>query len=64
MEPRPDVIVDFLFEDGNLFVSVQNIGSHPALRVHEIKPLYGSVKVAMRNPGSAGKVGEAAVHLK
>ena len=34
MEPRPDVIVDFLFEDGMLFVAVQNIGSHPALRVH------------------------------
>lgn len=33
MEPRPDVIVDFLFEDGLLFVAVQNIGSHPALRV-------------------------------
>ncbi len=34
MEPRPDVIVDFLFEDGMLFVVVQNIGSQPALRVH------------------------------
>jgi hypothetical protein len=34
MEPRPDVIVDFLFEDGMLFVAVQNIGSQPALRVH------------------------------
>ena len=33
MEPRPDVIVDFLFEDGMLFVAVQNIGSEPALRV-------------------------------
>ena len=34
MTPRPDVIVDFLFEDGMLFVAVQNIGSEPALRVH------------------------------
>jgi hypothetical protein len=34
MEPRPDVIVDFVFEDGMLFVAVQNIGSEPALRVH------------------------------
>jgi len=34
METRPDVIVDFLFEDGMLFVAVQNIGSEPALRVH------------------------------
>lgn len=34
MEPRPDVIVDFVFEDGMLFVAVQNIGSHPALQVH------------------------------
>ena len=34
MEPRPDVIVDFLFEDGMLFVAVQNIGSEPAQRVH------------------------------
>ncbi|HKN31617.1 MAG TPA: hypothetical protein VJX16_00090 [Terriglobales bacterium] len=33
MEPRPDVIVDFPFEDGMLFVAVQNIGSQPALRV-------------------------------
>ena len=31
---------------------------------HEIKPLYGPVKVAMRNPGSTSKAGEAAVHLK
>lgn len=34
MEPRPDVIVDFLFEDGMLFVAVQNIGSQPAQQVH------------------------------
>ena len=36
MEPRPDVIVDFLFEDGMLFVAVQNIGSLPAQQVHVI----------------------------
>src|SRR6266850_1111755 len=34
METRPDVIVDFLFEDGMLFVAVQNIGSQPAQQVH------------------------------
>jgi hypothetical protein len=34
MEPRPDVIVDFLFEDGMLFIVIQNIGSEPATRVH------------------------------
>lgn len=34
MEPRPDVIVDFLFEDGMLLVAVQNIGLHPAPGVH------------------------------
>ncbi len=34
MEPRPDVIVDFVFEDGMLFVAVQNIGAEPAQRVH------------------------------
>src|SRR5438309_1853114 len=34
MEPRPDIIVDLLFEDGMLFVAVQNIGSQPAQQVH------------------------------
>src|ERR1700681_1317279 len=34
MEPCPDVIVDFVFEDGMLFVAGQNIGSQPAQRVH------------------------------
>jgi hypothetical protein len=33
MEPRPDVIVDFVFEDGMLFVAVENIGSQPAVRI-------------------------------
>jgi hypothetical protein len=36
MESRPDVIVDFLFEDGMLFIAVQNIGSEPAKRVHVV----------------------------
>jgi hypothetical protein len=31
--PRPDVIVDFDFRDGLLFVSVRNIGARPALGV-------------------------------
>jgi hypothetical protein len=34
METGPDVIVDFLFEDGMLFVAVENIGSQPAQQVH------------------------------
>jgi hypothetical protein len=34
MEPRPDVIVDFVFEGGMLFVAVSNIGAQPAQRVH------------------------------
>ncbi len=33
MEPRPDVIVDFVFEEGLLYVAVQNIGTEPALGV-------------------------------
>lgn len=50
MEPRPDVIVDFLFEDGMLFVAVENIGSQPALRVHVVfdpafKGLGGTVSI-------------------
>jgi len=27
---RPNVILDFVFEDGLLFISVQNIGGKPA----------------------------------
>jgi hypothetical protein len=51
MERRPDVIVDFLFEDGMLFVAVQNISSRPALRVHiafdpPFKGLGGTVSVS------------------
>jgi len=33
MEARPDVIVDFIFEGGLLFIAVSNIGSQPALKV-------------------------------
>ena len=51
MEPRPDVIVDFIFEDGLLFVAVANIGSQPALRVHvafdpPFKGLGGTASIA------------------
>ena len=50
MEPRPDVIVDFIFEDGLLFVAVANIGSQPAQRVHvafdpPFKGLGGDVSI-------------------
>src|SRR5262249_41621609 len=50
MEPRPDVIVDFVFEDGMLFVAVQNIGSQPAQRVQvafdpPFKGLGGEVSI-------------------
>ena len=31
--PRPDVILDVLFNDGLLFLSLVNLGSRPALRV-------------------------------
>ncbi len=31
--PQPDVIVDFIFDAGLLFVSIQNIGERPALNV-------------------------------
>ena len=30
---RPDVIVEFLFENGLLFISVNNIGDRPALNI-------------------------------
>ncbi len=32
-ERRPEVIVDFVFDDGLLFISVENIGDRPALKV-------------------------------
>jgi len=34
MSPRPDVIIDFLFEQGLLFLVITNIGAEPAVRVH------------------------------
>jgi hypothetical protein len=33
-QPTPEVIVDFIFEDGLFFVAVINIGPKPALQVH------------------------------
>lgn len=50
MEPRPDVIVDFVFEEGMLFVAVQNIGSAPAVKVQvtfdpAFKGLGGTVSI-------------------
>jgi hypothetical protein len=32
--PAPDVIVDFVFEDGLFFLTVSNVGPEPAERVH------------------------------
>jgi hypothetical protein len=31
--PRPEVLVDFVFSDGLLHISVENIGDRPALKV-------------------------------
>ena len=31
--PRPEVIVDFVFENGVFFISIENIGDQPALKV-------------------------------
>jgi hypothetical protein len=30
---RPDVILDFIYEDGLFFIAVENIGDRPALKV-------------------------------
>jgi hypothetical protein len=48
--PAPDVIVDFVFEDGLFFLAVSNIGPEPAERVHvafdpPFKGLGGSVSI-------------------
>jgi hypothetical protein len=48
--PAPDVIVDFVFEDGLFFLTVSNIGPEPAERVHiafdpPFKGLGGSVSI-------------------
>jgi hypothetical protein len=41
--PRPEVIVDFIFEEGLLYVCVRNIGVKPAYKisVHFDKPFAG-----------------------
>src|SRR5688572_29119458 len=31
--PRPEVIVDFIFDNGLFFISIENIGDRPALKV-------------------------------
>lgn len=31
--PNPDVIIDFIFENGLLYISIENIGDMPAYRV-------------------------------
>ncbi len=43
IDPRPDVIVEFVFDKGLLFISVKNIGERPAIRVSVgfNKPLIG-----------------------
>jgi hypothetical protein len=48
--PAPDVIVDFVFEDGLFFLTVSNIGPEPAERVHisfdpSFKGLGGSLSI-------------------
>lgn len=48
---RPEVIVDFVFEDGLFFIAVENIGQSPALRVtvrfdKKITGLGGSTEVS------------------
>jgi hypothetical protein len=50
MEPRPDVIVDFVFDHGMLFLSVENIGSQPAQQVRIVfepsfKGMGGTVSI-------------------
>ena len=51
MGPRPDVIVDFLFDEGLLFLVITNIGAEPAVRVQtafnpRFKGLEGTVPIA------------------
>src|SRR2546430_16228845 len=48
--PAPDVLVDFVFEDGMFFLAVSNIGPKRAERVHlpfdpPFKGLGGSVSI-------------------
>jgi hypothetical protein len=41
---RPDVIVDFIFEEGLLYIVVENIGDEPALKVSvRFKPKFKGV---------------------
>jgi hypothetical protein len=44
---EPDVIVDFIFDDGLFFISISNISDKPAYKV--------SVKFACKLPGPGGK---------
>jgi hypothetical protein len=49
--PAPDVIVDFVFEDGLIFLTITNIGPEPAERVHiafdpPFQGLGGSIAMA------------------
>jgi hypothetical protein len=40
-EPRPEVILEFLFDQGNLLIAIRNIGSLPALAVRtELEPAF------------------------
>ncbi len=40
---KPNVIVDFIFDDGALFIAVENIGEAPALKVKTTfsEPIHG-----------------------
>jgi hypothetical protein len=41
---RPDVIVDFIFEEGLFYISVENIGDQPALKVYvRFKPNFNGI---------------------
>jgi len=50
-ESAPEVIVDFVFDDGLLFVAIENIGQKPALKVavrfdKKISGLGGSCEIS------------------
>jgi hypothetical protein len=49
--PKPEVIVDFIFDNGLLFISVENIGAKPAYKVStkfdkEIVGVEGKKKIS------------------
>ena len=49
--PKPEVIVDFIFDNGLLFISVENIGAKPAYKVStkfdkEIVGVEGGKKIS------------------